>query len=128
MEAERVNQIAETVGLSTVQLHGDETPAQAAQIRRPVIKAVTRLDDAHLEMWPDRIILLVDAHDPVQSGVAGEHRGAGQTRRAQELANRQTLRRGLWQIPHLLRPILGNTNHRQTVADVTTFQPEEVRV
>ena len=67
-------------------------------------------------------------HDAVQAGVAGEHRGTGQTRRAQELANRETLRGGLWQIPHLLRPIVGNTNHRQTVADVTTFQPEEVGV
>jgi len=37
---ERVNQIAEDVGLHLVQLHGAETPADADQIRLPVIKAL----------------------------------------------------------------------------------------
>src|SRR5207249_11784333 len=34
---EYVNNVAALVGLSAVQLHGDEEPAYAARIRRPVI-------------------------------------------------------------------------------------------
>jgi len=85
---EHVNEIADAVGLSTVQLHGDETPGQAAQIRRPVIKAVTRLDDAHIDLWPDRIILLVDAHDPVRRGGTGER---ADWARAAEVARRRRI-------------------------------------
>ncbi|MBD3225597.1 MAG: phosphoribosylanthranilate isomerase [Caldithrix sp.] len=38
-KADTVNQIAEKLGLSFVQLHGDETPSHVAQIRWPVIKS-----------------------------------------------------------------------------------------
>jgi phosphoribosylanthranilate isomerase len=67
----RVNEIADEVGLTTVQLHGDETPGQAELIRRPMIKAITILDDAHVDQWPESVTLLVDAHDPVRRGGTG---------------------------------------------------------
>ena len=69
----RVNELADAVGLTAVQLHGDETPDQAELIDRPVIKAISRGDDAHVDQWPDHVTLLVDAHDPVRRGGTGEN-------------------------------------------------------
>ena len=60
--------------LGAVQLHGDETPAFAARMRAPVIKAMT-LEPATrpsaLDDWPGVPMLLLDAHDPVQRGGTG---------------------------------------------------------
>ncbi len=46
-EAEKINDIAEQVGLHFVQLHGNESPEFCQQIQRPVIKAIPlrSLDD-----------------------------------------------------------------------------------
>lgn len=68
--AEYVSGVASLVRLSAVQLHGRETPADAAALARPVIKAVT-LDDPAASEWPSNIVLLLDAHDPVRKGGTG---------------------------------------------------------
>lgn len=66
-----VNSVANLVGLGAVQLHGDETPAYAEGIRRPIIRAVgvNALEEAR--RWPEEVVLLVDAHDPVHRGGTG---------------------------------------------------------
>jgi len=65
--AEYVNGVASLVRLGAVQLHGDETPADAARIQRPVIKAAP----ARTDEWPMRVTLLLDAHDPEKRGGTG---------------------------------------------------------
>src|SRR5439155_1703407 len=69
-----VNGVASLVGLSAVQLHGDETPAFAVEIRRPVIKAIAiggGTDGAVVDGWADRVTLLLDADDPQKRGGTG---------------------------------------------------------
>src|SRR5215467_11371951 len=61
---EYINGVASLVPLSVVQLHGDESPAFAAQLSRPVMKALTRPDDAN--EWPKQVMLLFDVHDPIR--------------------------------------------------------------
>jgi len=71
--ADAVNGVASLVGLSAVQLHGDETAAFAAQVRRPVIKAIglgNGLDVAP-DLWPARITLLLDVPDAERRGGTG---------------------------------------------------------
>jgi phosphoribosylanthranilate isomerase len=83
---EYVNAVAELVGLSAVQLHGDETPECVEGIDRPVIKALgtgnaTGNDDE--SAWPMGTTLLVDAHDPEKRGGTG---GRADWTRAAKLA------------------------------------------
>jgi tryptophan synthase beta subunit len=70
---ERVRAIAERVGLSAVQWHGDERPADVTGIGRRVIKAVpadqTTLDA--IDAWPAEVTLLVDATDVRRKGGTG---------------------------------------------------------
>ena len=67
-----VNGVAGLVKLGAVQLHGDETPADAALIRFPVIKAVPFGGMPQtVDGWSDRVMLLLDAHDPVRRGGTG---------------------------------------------------------
>jgi len=54
-----------------VQLHGDETPAFAAAMRRPVLKAVSQCDEATVAVWPAHVRLLVDVHDRAKRGGTG---------------------------------------------------------
>ncbi len=68
--ANDVNEIAEYVGLSVVQLHGTESVAYARMIQRPVWKALT-LDGA-IDEWPPDIMVLLDAHDPARKGGTGK--------------------------------------------------------
>jgi phosphoribosylanthranilate isomerase len=67
-----VNDIARAVGLTRVQLHGDESAADAARIDRPVIKAVS-LDRGGLPPgpWRQDMMWLIDAHDPELRGGTG---------------------------------------------------------
>jgi phosphoribosylanthranilate isomerase len=60
--------VASLVHLGAVQLHGDETPAFAASMTVPVVKALP-VDRAR--SWPAGTTLLLDAHDPVQRGGTG---------------------------------------------------------
>jgi phosphoribosylanthranilate isomerase len=67
---EYVNAVASLVRLGAVQLHGDETPAFAAGVARPVVKALSvAAVDAHA--WPAHTRLLLDAQDPVARGGTG---------------------------------------------------------
>jgi len=74
-----VNQTAEEIratvaeaGLTSVQLHGDEPPAMAARVGRPVIKATSLATaEAVMAAWPEDVVLLLDAHDPVRRGGTG---------------------------------------------------------
>jgi phosphoribosylanthranilate isomerase len=54
-----------------VQVQGDETPAFVSEMPRPVIKAIGLADTLTLEEWPDEVMLLADAHDPVRRGGTG---------------------------------------------------------
>ena len=66
---EYINGVASLVPLSVVQLHGDESPAFAARLSRPVLKAVTRPENAN--EWPGQVMLLFDVHDPLKRGGTG---------------------------------------------------------
>lgn len=66
---EYINEVASLVPLSVVQLHGDESPAFAAGLSRPVLKAITRPERAN--EWPAHVMLLFDVHDPVTRGGTG---------------------------------------------------------
>ena len=68
-----VNGVATLAGLGAVQLHGDETVADACGITRPVLKAVAIAEssDEEIERWPQHVTLLLDVHDPVRRGGTG---------------------------------------------------------
>ena len=73
--ASYVNAVASLVPLSVAQLHGDETPADAAEINRPVVKALGLGNGASggsASLWPERVTLLLDAHDPDRRGGTGK--------------------------------------------------------
>ena len=67
-----INSVSNLVGLGVVQLHGDEDPAFATAVKRPVLKAVSLpAETASTARWSPRTMLLVDAHDPVRRGGTG---------------------------------------------------------
>jgi phosphoribosylanthranilate isomerase len=68
-----VRRIADAVGLDAVQLHGRETPADAAAWPR-VIKALARDRDPLVEAaaWPETVTLLVDAATGDAPGGTGQ--------------------------------------------------------
>jgi phosphoribosylanthranilate isomerase len=67
---EFINGVASLVPLSVLQLHGAESPSFAAQLSRPVMKAIARRESA--DEWPTNVMLLVDVHDPVKRGGTGQ--------------------------------------------------------
>jgi phosphoribosylanthranilate isomerase len=70
--ASYVNRVASLAGLSAVQLHGDEDERAAAEMTLPVIKAVSVRDGAFPDrQWPERVMLLIDADDPIRRGGTG---------------------------------------------------------
>ncbi len=71
--ADYVNAVASLAHLGAVQLHGEESRDYARTMTRPVMKAVRLRDDtvAAIETWPARVVLLLDAHDPVRRGGTG---------------------------------------------------------
>lgn len=69
-----VKEVADHVGLSAIQLHGDESPDSLAALRRRVIKAVPLrgpADVAAASSLPEAVTPLIDAHDPVKRGGTG---------------------------------------------------------
>ncbi len=69
-----VNAVASLVRLGAVQLHGDETPADAAGLVRPVIKAIavsSGVQPDAADAWPLRMTMLLDVHDPQRRGGTG---------------------------------------------------------
>jgi phosphoribosylanthranilate isomerase len=83
--------VAALVRLGAVQLHGDETVADAAGVATPVIKAVT-VADPQLSVWSSRTLLLVDVHDPEKRGGTG--RTVDCPRRRRIAAQRRSLLAG----------------------------------
>jgi phosphoribosylanthranilate isomerase len=74
--AEYVNDVASVAQLGAVQLHGRESADYVAAMSRPVVKAVAirddlELDAARIDAWPSRVVVLLDAHDPVRKGGTG---------------------------------------------------------
>lgn len=71
--ADEIDRVVRTAGLTAVQLHGDEGPEMLPSIHRPVLKAVTVSNGAAaMAAWPDAVLLLLDAHDPVRRGGTGQ--------------------------------------------------------
>jgi phosphoribosylanthranilate isomerase len=68
---DEVNALADAARLAAVQLHGDETPDVVAQLERPVVKAVSRIEVDTASGWPANVLLLVDSHDPQRRGGTG---------------------------------------------------------
>ena len=70
--AEHISGVASLVRLGAVQLHGDETPAQAAAVGRPIVRALA-IESAvrDLDAWPTNVTILLDAHDPERRGGTG---------------------------------------------------------
>ena len=64
---------AESVGLTAVQLHGEEPADLAGALRLPLLRAVT-LDGmrAAVAAWPPSTRFLLDAADPVRRGGTGD--------------------------------------------------------
>ena len=62
--------VASLVRLGAIQLHGDETIAYAAAMPVPVIKALV-VGDGAIDDWPERVIILLDAHDRARRGGTG---------------------------------------------------------
>ena len=69
---DRIRAIAEQVGLTAVQLHGDEPPAYAEELEWPVIRAVSveAIDEVG-DAWGPETALLVDNIDPDKRGGTG---------------------------------------------------------
>lgn len=70
---ERVNEVVDFCGLDCVQLHGDETPQECEQIRRPVIKAF-RMYSGVVPSFSAYAVsaFLLDAHVPGAVGGTGQ--------------------------------------------------------
>jgi phosphoribosylanthranilate isomerase len=73
-----VNGVAALARLGAVQLHGEETPAYAAHIVRPAVKAIAvggptgrSAVEACVDAWPARVTILLDVHDPDRRGGTG---------------------------------------------------------
>jgi phosphoribosylanthranilate isomerase len=70
--AEYINAVSAHVKLGAVQLHGDERVDDVWLLQRPVIKAVAvESGDGDPSVWPDRVTLLLDVHDPARRGGTG---------------------------------------------------------
>ena len=66
--------IANTVGLTALQLHGDEQPDRYTQLWLPIMKSIALDDEAARQAaaaWPARFTVLVDAADREKRGGTG---------------------------------------------------------
>jgi phosphoribosylanthranilate isomerase len=73
-EPEYVMAVARLVPLGAVQLHGTETIDAYRRVAQRLIKAVPvteRFEAAQLDGLPDRVTVLLDAHDPIRRGGTG---------------------------------------------------------
>ncbi|MGM7635085.1 phosphoribosylanthranilate isomerase [Bacillus sp. Hm123] len=70
-DVKRVEEIAEAASLDIIQLHGDESPAYARKLTRPVIKAFSyspQLSMKEVLAYPADLILLDSAKGPYRGG------------------------------------------------------------
>jgi phosphoribosylanthranilate isomerase len=73
-QTDEAAQIASEVGLTAVQLHGDEIPESYRNIALPTIKAIAVRDETAVDAAaavPARTTVLLDAHDPERRGGTG---------------------------------------------------------
>lgn len=70
---EGIRAVVARSGISMIQLHGDEGPAYAGALDRPVLRAIT-VDQAEqaFTAWPPGTIFLMDAADRVRRGGTGK--------------------------------------------------------
>jgi phosphoribosylanthranilate isomerase len=70
---EYVNELAATVSLGAIQLHGDESVEYARAMIRPVFKAIAlaEANEESIDAWPLETMMLLDVHDPVRRGGTG---------------------------------------------------------
>jgi phosphoribosylanthranilate isomerase len=74
---EEIREIVRFVGLTAVQLHGRETPADAAALDGHAGHVIKALGEPGQDLvsaaaqWPQRVVLMVDAIDPQQRGGTG---------------------------------------------------------
>jgi len=71
---DEIRTVAAGVGLSAIQLHGDEPPGAWGSVPGRCIKAVgvgREFDAAAVAAWPAAIWPLLDAHDPARRGGTG---------------------------------------------------------
>lgn len=72
--AAQVLEIAGTVRLDAIQLHGHENVAEYEELSHRVIKALPvgeTFDPASVDALPERVTVLLDAHDPIRRGGTG---------------------------------------------------------
>jgi phosphoribosylanthranilate isomerase len=72
--ADDVMRVMDDVGLDVAQLHGHESPEYCRRLRRTIFKSIPLSGNGAIpiaDIDPD-IVLLVDAHDPVQFGGTGK--------------------------------------------------------
>jgi phosphoribosylanthranilate isomerase len=69
--AEAIRNIASHTGVSMVQLHGDEPPEIAAQLDRPVLKAMG-VEVVRDTAWPVETTVLLDVTDHARRGGTGQ--------------------------------------------------------
>lgn len=72
---EYVEGVASLVRLGAIQLHGEELPAYYHRLRQPVIKSVAvdaNFDLSSVQRVPDRVLTLLDTHDPQRRGGTGQ--------------------------------------------------------
>lgn len=123
--ADQINAVSDSCGLDYIQLSGDETPAQAAGIARPLIKALRLNGQPGEAAWLQALQtgtpavqfapcpLIVDAH------VAGAYGGTG------TLANWERAAALARQVPVLLA---GGLTPENVAAALATVQPWGVDV
>lgn len=71
--ADEIRRVVAEAGLTSVQLHGDEPVSLASRVGRPVMKATSLARvEAVMAEWPEDVVLLLDAHDPVRRGGTGQ--------------------------------------------------------
>jgi phosphoribosylanthranilate isomerase len=71
---EFVRQVAASVTLSAIQLHGDESIGDYADLGVPLIKAIPvsdPFDASRIDALPEDVAVLLDAHDPERRGGTG---------------------------------------------------------
>ncbi len=68
---ETIRDIAGQVGLTRIQLHGNETPDCGAALGHAVMKAFSLDHAGQIAAWPDETLILLDSIHPVTRGGTG---------------------------------------------------------